>query len=57
VDPKDKTPFSYYLTQNRKKFQLMAFLENDQDELTLNITQTNAEDLSNRVPTVYGKKI
>ncbi len=27
IDPKDKTYFSYYLTKNRKYFQLMAFLE------------------------------
>lgn len=31
VDPKDKTYFSYYLLNNKKTFQLMAFLENDQE--------------------------
>jgi len=27
VDPQDKTPFTYYLSENRKYHQLMAFLE------------------------------
>lgn len=27
IDPKEKTYFSYYLSDNRKKFQIMAFLE------------------------------
>ena len=28
-DPKDGTPFSYYVTSDKKYFQLMAFQEED----------------------------
>jgi prepilin-type N-terminal cleavage/methylation domain-containing protein len=58
-DPRDKQYFTYYLTEDRKYFQLMWFLE----ENTNAITQSNllkvsyAADYSNRIPTVYGKKL
>ena len=53
VDPKDKTHFSYYLTKDKKHFQLMAFLE-EQDNLQ---TIAWAVDYSKRYPTVYWKKL
>ena len=53
VDPKDKTYFSYYLTKDKKHFQLMSFLE---EEVNLQTT-INAIDYSKRYPTVYWKKL
>jgi hypothetical protein len=35
----------------------MAFLENAQDTLSFNFDQTNAEDFTARIPSVFGKKI
>ena len=53
MDPKDKTYYSYYLTRNKKKFQLMAFLEGE-DKL-----QNKAIwiDYSNRFLTVFWDKL
>ena len=59
VDPRDKSYFSYYLTSDRKKFQLLAFLEEDAN-ITSNLNITNsvqAVDYSNRIPTTYGRKL
>jgi len=53
VDPKDKQYFSYYLTSDKKYFQLMAFLE---EEDNLQNTAT-AIDYSTRYPTVYWDKL
>lgn len=32
-DPKDKIPYTYYLTKDRKYFQLMAYLEKDSNKV------------------------
>jgi hypothetical protein len=58
-DPKDGQYFSYYLTADRKYFQLMAFLEEEANITTqLNISDSvQAVDYSNRIPTVYGKRL
>ena len=53
VDPKDKTYFSYYLTRDKKYFQLMAFLE-EEDNLQ---NQALGIDYTVRYPTVYGSKL
>jgi prepilin-type N-terminal cleavage/methylation domain-containing protein len=58
-DPKDDQYFSYYLTKDRKYFQLMAFLE-EEENITAHhrlITTTNAVDYSDRFPVVYWKKL
>jgi len=59
LDPKDKQYFSYYLTKNKKYFQLMAFLEEpNEDVVALNINKTNASlDYSEREAFVAGKKL
>ena len=59
LDPKDKTPYTYYLTANKKQHQLMAFLEEPNQLQTYNglFTQAHAADLLNRYPTVTGKKL
>ena len=53
VDPKDKTYFSYYLTQNKKYFQLMAFLEEEENLQN----QALWVDYSKRYPTVFWDKL
>jgi len=59
VDPKDKIYYSYYLTKDRRYYQLMWFLEEKSDlELAGNFTEkVNAIDYSIRYPTVYGKNL
>jgi len=59
LDPKDKTYFSYYLTKNKKYFQLLAFLEeSNTDVVALNsFNKTNAEDYLGRYPFVKWKKL
>ena len=57
-DPRDWQFFTYYLTNDRKYFQLLWFLEEDQN-LSNNIMLNNtyAIDYTNRIPTVYGRKL
>ena len=67
VDPKDWEPFSYYLTRDRKYFQLMAFLEEWVENLastwnTWNDTlwildETYAINYQDRIPTVAWRKL
>ena len=58
VDPRDGEYFSYYLTRDRKKYQLMAFLEDDESNLTSWVfEETRAASYENRVPTVAWKKL
>jgi len=48
-DPKDKTYFSYYLSNNRKKFQIMSFLEKQENLTFINdniISQTYAKTVN-----------
>ena len=68
VDPKDKTYYSYYLTRDKKYYQLMAFLE-EEDNLpnistamsSLNLLpsrmKANAVNYSLRYPTVFWDKL
>ncbi len=58
-DPLDKTYFTYYLTKNRKYFQLMAFLEDDNNlRLASNFnTSYAAVDYTYRYPTFVWKKL
>ena len=53
-DPRDGQYFSYMLTKDRKNFQLMALLEEDQSLQSHIFWSVNALDYSNRIPTVYG---
>ncbi len=63
LDPKDKNYFSYYLTRNKKYFQLLTFLEEEsEDVLALNVGAPfmgalNATDYTERFPRVTGKKL
>lgn len=57
VDPKDGGYYSYYLTSDRKYFQLLWFLEDSTDQMGIIIPQTYAADYSNRAPVVIGKKL
>ena len=56
-DPRDGTFFSYMLTDDRKNFQLMAFLEEEQNIQSSFFQGVNAVDLSSRVATVYGDRL
>jgi prepilin-type N-terminal cleavage/methylation domain-containing protein len=56
-DPKDDTHFSYYLTKNRKYFQLMAFLEESENITSWIVNTTHAIDYTDRIPTVSWKKL
>ena len=60
LDPKDKNYFSYYLTKNKKHFQLLSFLEEaSEDTLAWNniFNTSQAVDYSERVPHVKWKKL
>ncbi len=73
LDPKDNTYFSYYLTRDRRFFQLMWFLEESADLTTsknqkssplsrgtegdIFVNKTYAVNLQDRIPTVSWKKL
>jgi prepilin-type N-terminal cleavage/methylation domain-containing protein len=66
-DPKDDQYFSYYLTKDRKYFQLLAFLEEEENITSQNspllereglwVSSVLAVDYTDRITTVYGKKL
>lgn len=60
-DPKDDTYFSYYLASNRKDFQLMAFLEDNENLVTfdsiVDSTYANNIDYLNRFPVLVWTEI
>ena len=56
-DPKNDNYYSYYLTKNKKYFQLMWFLEEEDNIQVKLFNQTQAVDYSILYPTVYGKKL
>ena len=57
VDPKDGTYFSYYLTKDRRYYQLMAFLEEEPKKISFKNTKIFAVDYSDRYPYTIGKKL
>ncbi len=60
VDPKDWEYFTYYLTKNRKHFQLMAFLEDSSDlqnKTAWILPKVYAWTYEDRYPTVYWAKL
>ncbi len=61
LDPKDKGYFSYYLTKNKKYFQLLAFLEEESEDVLASIRiwvhNVQATDYADRFPKVTGKKL
>ena len=56
-DPKNDNYYSYYLTKDKKYFQLMWFLEEEDNIQVKLFNQTQAVDYSILYPTVYGKKL
>jgi len=59
TDPRDDGFFTYYLSGDRKKVQLLTFLE-ETDNLQASlpfVSQTHAVDFSNRFPKVFGSKL
>ena len=58
LDPKDKNYFSYYLTKNKKYYQLLSFLEEENEDVLAGIfNETKAVDYEERVPHVKWKKL
>ncbi len=56
-DPKDNEFFTYYLTKDLRKAQLMAYLE-DELEISYNlVNQVNAANYIARIPKVYWAKL
>lgn len=56
-DPKDDAYYTYYLTKDRKSFQLLALMEDQQSVVQFIQTPTYAADYSNRYPKVYGEQL
>ena len=58
MDPKDKIYYTYYVTKNKKSFQLMAFLE-DQQSTSIGFFPFAyaSEDYSKRIPQVIGNNL
>ncbi len=54
-DPRDNSPFVYYLGTDRRNFQLMAFME-EQKALTSFLPQSTA-NFENRFPKSYGRRM
>ncbi len=58
VDPKDQKHFWYYITKDKKYFQLLYFLENENEDLhSFQSNTTYAGEYSNRIPKVTGRKL
>lgn len=59
VDPKDDTYFNYFLTKDRKYFQLMWFLEESTNFSSHShfIKKAYANTYEDRIPTVYGNNL
>lgn len=56
LDPKDKIPYTYFVSANRNFFQLLVFMEENQSVETY-ITQSYAIDYNDRYPKVYWNKL
>jgi Tfp pilus assembly protein PilE len=57
LDPQENMYFSYYLTANRKYFQLMGFLEDKANLVTWIVNDTYAIDYSVKYPIVMWSKL
>ncbi|MDD3645999.1 MAG: fibrinogen-like YCDxxxxGGGW domain-containing protein [Candidatus Gracilibacteria bacterium] len=64
IDPLDNTYYTYAITDDRKYFQLMGFLEEEgslqliyNKSLIVNKLYSSSIDYSTRYPTVYGKQL
>lgn len=55
-DPLDDTYLTYTLSKNRKKIQLLSYME-EEDSITHVVTEGYAADYQERYPVVYGSKI
>ena len=58
LDPKDKNYFTYLLTKDKKQYQLMAFLEEENEDVQAWVfNETQAVDYSERIPKLLWKKL
>ena len=56
IDPKDKVPFTYMVSKDRKHLQLLTLMEEPQEGLAM-LSQIYAEEYEDRFPKVYGQKL
>jgi len=56
-DPKDDEYYSYYISKNRKYFQLMAMMEEAESVISFQNNNLYAVNYEDRYPRVYGKKL
>ena len=59
-DPRDNSPYTYYVTVNRENFQLLALMEEADSLQSSRIWNTLSEtyaNLSNRFPKTYGQRL
>ena len=56
-DPKDESYYTYYLSKDRKKLQLLTFLEEQTAQNSTGIDKAFASDYSNRYPKTYGQSL
>lgn len=56
-DPKDDSFYTYYLTKDRKKLQLLAFMEETVAANILAPQASFAAEYDSRFPKVYGQKL
>jgi hypothetical protein len=58
-DPLDEVPYTYLLSNNKKDFQLLGFLEKYNEDVITQITSKAyaLENYSQRYPNVFGKKL
>ena len=59
IDPKDETYFTYYVSSNRKYFQLLTYLEEDNEKFEVSwlIKKSYAINYTKRIPYVVWKKL
>ena len=56
-DPKDSTFFTYYLSQDRTSFQILAFMEEQTTLQTVGVNTTYANEYVGRFWKTYGRKL
>ncbi len=56
-DPKDGEYFTYYLSADRRYYQLLGYLEDANNQTSGVFNQAYAGDYTSRFPTVTGKKL
>lgn len=56
-DPKDDRYFTYYLSEDRSNFQLLAYMEEPDSVSSIGLSKAHAIDYTNRFMKVYGANL